>query len=108
MEIVFQGEKMTTPLTTGIDQRITILFRPNDIELASSLLTDECGPNLTKYPELLERIRFAVLKLSHGDLNALQRAIDLARRDWRDALVAAGFSDDTKAHQSWWPEPATK
>jgi hypothetical protein len=99
---------MTTPLTTGIEQRITILFRPNDIELASSLLTDEIGLNLTKFPELVERIRFAVLKLSHGDLNALQQAIDLAKRDWRDALVAAGFADDIKAHQSWWPEPASK
>jgi len=91
-------------LTTGIGQRIAILFRPNDIQLVSSLLTDECGPSLTKYPELLERIRFAVLKLSHGDLNALQQAIDLAKSDWRDALVAAGFADDIKAHESWWPE----
>ncbi|TMJ50913.1 MAG: hypothetical protein E6G85_16625 [Alphaproteobacteria bacterium] len=91
-------------MTTGIGQRIAILFRPNDIQLVSSLLTDECGPSLTKYPELLERIRFAVLKLSHGDLNALQQAIDLAKSDWRDALVAAGFADDIKAHESWWPE----
>jgi hypothetical protein len=97
-------KKMSAPLTTGIGQRIAILFRPNDIELVSSLLTDECGPNLTEYPELLERIRFAVLKLSHGDLNALQRAIDLAKSDWRDALVSAGFADDIKAHESWWPD----
>ena len=95
---------MSAPLTTGIGQRIAILFRPNDIQLVSSLLTDECGPSLTKYPELLERIRFAVLKLSPGDLNALQQAIDLAKSDWRDALVAAGFADDIKAHESWWPE----
>ena len=95
---------MSAPLTTGTEQRVTILFGPNDIELVSSLLTDECGPNLTEYPELLERIRFAVLKLSHGDLNALQRAIALAKRDWRDALVAAGFGDDITAHESWWPD----
>ena len=95
---------MSAPLTTGTEQRVTILFGPNDIELVSSLLTDECGPNLTEYPELLERIRFAVLKLSRGDLNALQRAIDLAKLDWRDALVAAGFADDIRAHESWWPD----
>ena len=86
---------MSAPLTTGIEQRIIILFRPNDIELVSSLLTDECGPNLTEYPELLERIRLAI-KLSDGDLNALQRAIDLAKRDWRDALVAAGFETTSR------------
>ena len=62
-----KDKKMSAPLTTGIVQRITILFRPDEIELVSSLLTDECGANLTKYPELQERIRFAVLKLSHGD-----------------------------------------
>jgi hypothetical protein len=95
---------MRAPLTTGIGPRISILFRSNDIELVCSLLTDECGANLTEYPELLERIRFAVLKLSHGDLNTLQRAIDLAKLDWRDALVSAGFGEDIKAHESWWPD----
>jgi hypothetical protein len=95
---------MSAPLATGIGQRIAILFRPNDMGIVSSLLSDECGPNLTEHPELLERIRIAVLKLSHGDLNALQRAIDLAQHDWRDVLVAAGFADDIKAHESWWPD----
>jgi hypothetical protein len=95
---------MSAPLTIGIEQRITILFGPNDIERVSSLLTDECGPNLTEYPELLERIRIAILKLSHGDLDALGRAIDLAKRDWRDVLVAAGFADDVNTHGSWWPD----
>jgi hypothetical protein len=92
---------MNAPLTDGIEQRIALLFGPNDIELVSSLLTDECPPDIIKYPELLERVRIAVLKLSHGDLNALQQAIDL---DWRDALVAAGFGDDIKAYESWWPD----
>jgi len=88
---------MSAPLTTGTAKRIAMLFKPNDIELVSSLLVDECG-------ELLERVHFAVLKLSRGDLNALQRAIDLAKLDWRDALVSAGFGDDIKAHESWWPD----
>jgi hypothetical protein len=95
---------MSAPLTIGIRQRIAVLFGPNDIELVSSLLTDECGPNLTEHPELLERIRLSVLKLSHGDLDALGRAIDLAKRDWRDVLVAAGFADEIKAHELWWPD----
>jgi hypothetical protein len=95
---------MSTPLTTGTQQRIAMLFQPNDVELVSSLMTNECGANLTKYPELLERIRYAVLKLSHGDLDTLQRAIDIAKRDWRDALVFAGFGSSLKAHESWWPD----
>jgi hypothetical protein len=95
---------MSTPLTTGTQQRITMLFRSDDVELVSSLMINECGAHLTKYPELLERIRYAVLKLSHGDLDALQRAIDIAKRDWRDALVFAGFANSLKAHESWWPD----
>ena len=95
---------MSAPLTAAIAQRTAIFFGPDDIELVSSLLTDECGSNLPEHPELLERIRCGVLKLSHGDLNALGRAIDLAKRDWRDALVFAGFGDDIKAHESWWPD----
>jgi hypothetical protein len=95
---------MSPPLMTGTARRIAMLFGPDDIELVSLLLTDQCGSNLAEFPELLERIRCAVLKLSHGDLNALGRAIDLAKRDWRDALVAAGFGDDIKAHESWWPD----
>jgi hypothetical protein len=63
---------------------------------------------LTANPASIERIRFAVLKLSAGDLKALQRAIDLAKIDWRDVLVAAGFCSDVTAHKSWWPDAPTR
>jgi len=95
---------MSAALTSGLRQRIAMMFRPDEIELAASLLADGCGPKLTRYPDLLERIRCAVLKLSRGDLNELRRAIKLAQHDWRDALVAAGFADSIKAHESWWPD----
>jgi hypothetical protein len=98
---------MSAPLTNGIGQRVAMLFGPDNIELVSALLINECGENLTKYPELLERIRCAVLKLSHGDLAALRRAIDLAKLDWRDALVCAEFAYDITAHKSWWPDRPT-
>ena len=55
-------------------------------------------------PASLERIRFAVLKVSCVDLNRLQKAIDLAKIDWRDVLVAADFASDLTAHTSWWPD----
>jgi hypothetical protein len=34
----------------------------------------------------------------------LQKAIDLAKIDWRDVLVAADFASDLTAHTSWWPD----
>jgi len=51
----------------------------------------------------LERIRYAVLKLSHGDLAELRKAVESAQIDWRDVLVAAGFGNDVRAHGAWFP-----
>jgi hypothetical protein len=41
------------------------------------------------------------LKLSAGNIDKLKAAIELAKTDWRDLLVAAGFADDTTAHKRW-------
>lgn len=49
----------------------------------------------------MERIRFAVLKLSQGNISKLLRAIDEARIDWRDLFMAAGFGYDVNAHETW-------
>ena len=49
----------------------------------------------------LERIRFAVLKLSDGDVEKLDAAVNLAKTDWRDLLVAAGFGDSLTEHDCW-------
>jgi len=51
----------------------------------------------------LERLQFAALRLSEGNLDKLNRAIALSNRDWRDLLMAAGFAEDINAHVSWVP-----
>jgi hypothetical protein len=51
----------------------------------------------------LERYRYAALKLSGGDLGRLRQAIELAKSDWRDLLVAAGFAENVRAHKNWNP-----
>ena len=53
--------------------------------------------------EFWDRIRFAVLKLSAGNLTTLQQEVDGANRDWRDTLVAAGFGESLTAHKNWFP-----
>jgi hypothetical protein len=72
---------------------------------AVAALEADCGANLPFMekgnPESLERIRFAVLKLSEGSVSKLEQAITLAKQDWRDALVAAEFGDDLQAHAAW-------
>jgi hypothetical protein len=68
-------------------------------------LVTQCGWNLP-YCERdtamdMERIRFAVLKLSNGTVDGLLRAIQEAQIDWRDVLVSAGFGNDVESHKRW-------
>jgi hypothetical protein len=53
-----------------------------------------------------ERLRFAALRLSRGDLTGLADAIKLGNTDWRDLLMAADFGD-VDAHSVWVPRRFT-
>jgi len=90
-------------------ERIILLFRPDRQRDVCEILSTECGNHLPFLKKLdatgLERVRFAALKQSKGDLEKLKQAIILAKRDWRDLLVAANFADDVEAHKSWLPSP---
>jgi hypothetical protein len=94
-------------LSPGTQKRLDVLFLPADRERAARLLMEQCGRNLPflkgadEYD--LERVRFAALKLSRGDIGELRRAIRLAKVDWRDLLLAAGFANDVEAHTRWYP-----
>ena len=81
------------------------LFSPRQIAEATQWLEDECGNNLpackTHDEFQMERIRFAALKLSQGDVLKLLAAIDEARMDWRDLFMAADFGHDVNAHITW-------
>jgi len=87
--------------------RLRALFVADEQEAAIRLLEEECGVNLpfceSATPESAERIRFAALKLSRGDLDELRSMVDHAKIDWRDVLVWAGFGNDVAAHHRWWP-----
>ena len=98
---------MAVDLSEATRRRLDLLFVEGDRAEAAALLAADCADNLPFYDEAtsasLERVRFAALKLSGGDLAKLVDAIALAQTDWRDLLVVAGFSEDTRAHESWWP-----
>jgi hypothetical protein len=97
----------TLALSPETQRRLEILFREEHRAEATRLLVEECGNNLPfcadSTSRSLERIRFAALKLGGGDLPLLRDAIELAKTDWRDLLVAAEFGDDTQAHECWIP-----
>jgi hypothetical protein len=97
------------PLTPGCEERIALLFAPDEVALVRALLEEECGNNLPLLEQAdsvtMDRYRFAVLKLSGGDLGKLDRALRLAKIDWRDLLMGAGFGYSVTAHLEWQPEP---
>jgi hypothetical protein len=85
--------------------KVNSLFPSDQRKEVEDLLRIECGENIPfcenndKYA--MERIRFAVLKLSEGHIDKLVQAIELAQIDWRDLLMAAGFGEDVEAHNKW-------
>ncbi|HZN02038.1 MAG TPA: hypothetical protein VFD06_00475 [Candidatus Polarisedimenticolia bacterium] len=96
------------PLSAATRERLERLFHGEDARVAAELLVNECGGNLpfaaNVDPVGCERTRFAALKLSKGRLDLLRQAIELAKVDWRDLLMAAGFGHDVNAHKGWVPE----
>ena len=51
--------------------------------------------------EVSERICFAALKYSKGELDRLFIALEEGSKDYRDLLVAAYFASDLNAHEKW-------
>lgn len=98
---------MSVPLSKATTERVESLFQGDDAVMVCRRLADECGDNLPfcekATPETSERVRYAVLKISSGNVEKFERALALAKQDWRDVLVAAGFANDVTAHARWWP-----
>jgi hypothetical protein len=94
-------------VTPETEKRIDLLFALELRAEVMALLASQCGRNLPLMKDAssaaIERIQFAALRQSGGDMNALVRAIELAQTDWRDLLVAAGFAVDVHAHERWLP-----
>jgi hypothetical protein len=80
------------------------VFPPERQAEAAEVLMEGCGKNLPGYQnaneQQLERVRFAVLRLSRGNVERLRNAVERARSDWRDVLTESGFETLT-AHQEW-------
>ncbi len=93
-------------LSIKTKQVLKVMFSAERQDEARDLIESECGRNIpfceSNSSEDMERIRFSVLKISEGDLHKLREAIDLARNDWRDLFMAAGFGHDTVEHVRWY------
>lgn len=95
-------------LSSETERRVALLFHPDQQDIVRIILLEECANNLPLLKDCdevaIDRLRFAALKLSDGNVEKLRSAVNLAKTDWRDLLVAAGFARDINAHKSWLPE----
>ncbi|MEM9414472.1 MAG: hypothetical protein AAGA29_03205 [Planctomycetota bacterium] len=84
-----------------------MLFFGDERDQAADLLVHQCGQNLPffgdAHPEDLDRYLLAALKVSQGNMDFLIAAVELAKADWRDLLMSAGFGHDVSAHMHWYP-----
>jgi hypothetical protein len=102
-------ERELPPLGAGTIVRIEMLFAPEDQPKAREILRRFSDPRFYGHPAEAERVWFAALKMSYGDLARLEAAIERANGDFREILWDAGFDKDPNAHRQWWPgrtEPA--
>jgi len=94
-------------LTQETIKRIDFLFSVESRDAVCQLLIKECGNNLPFLEKAsgkdLERFQFAALKISNGNFKKLFKAVELAKLDWRDLLLAADFANDIYAHKKWMP-----
>ena len=83
-------ELIMVELSNRTIQVIEKLFQSCNLDEMKQLLISFCADNLPLCEKLssneLERIRFAAIKLSQGDLIKLYHTVDLAQNDWRDLL----------------------
>lgn len=97
-------------LSPNTEHLIHILYESREAKEIADILEFECGTESLGCdgwaPVQMERIRFAVLKLSIDREVGLEKALKLASTDWRDLLMAAGFGEDLKAHEKWYKSVA--
>jgi hypothetical protein len=98
-------EEVVSDLSERTLMVVSKMFPEQQHEEVERILASERGNNLpshaTSDPTRLERVRFAVLKLSAGNLVTLRETIEDAKMDWRDTFMAAGFGYDVMEHERW-------
>lgn len=92
-------------LSPRTEKIIECLVKPDARAKVRERLESECSTEALGCtgwaPEEMERIWFAVLKLGAKTDSAFDSAVLLAKTDWRDLLMAAGFGEDLEAHNKW-------
>ena len=95
------------PLSERTRKRVRAIFPGRVAAQAEWLLAEECAERVPGWPDNsprgLERLRFAAIRSSGGELPRLVASIGLANTDWRDLLVSARFAKSAWSHRFWVP-----
>ena len=87
-----------------VRQHIMLRFKPDETVAADRLIQGAKLPLLDgpAFDRDRERVQLAAIKMASGNLIALASWLELAKKDWRDLLVSAGWADAD------WPEVARR
>ena len=91
-------------LSEAVEQRLRAQFAPEERAEARRQLEHDCGSNIDDFgpsPADYDRLRFAAMKASCSRIEGLRWALAMAKTDWRDLLVHAGFAQDATEHTRW-------
>ena len=95
---------MTPPFSLRKKQLVENHFSAHHVADAVKRLEQDCGKMIPFYEDAdkfqMERVRFAVIKFSEGQINIIINAITEARFDWRNLSMATGFGHDVNAHEN--------
>ncbi len=93
---------MPSNLSDLINVHIDQMFDASDRPEVRKLLFQICETG--GGGQASNRCEIAALKISHGSLEGLRRAVNLYHTDFRDLLMSAGFGFDAGAHERWKPD----
>jgi hypothetical protein len=97
---------MPLPLTKRVNRVLKILFEEPLRSRLAKRLEAEAAENIPFHndskPPDMDRIRFSILKLVADDHSQEESAFELAKIDWRDLFMAAGFASDANEHETWY------
>ncbi len=100
-----QPSSTSVPLSADTQWLVDHWFKPEHRAEAARMLEVQCARDLSSCENAdtksLERLRFAAIKISRGELKRLSHAMREAQMDWRDLLMAAEFGVDVNAHRVW-------
>ena len=92
-------------LSAKTQEIILNIFEAEEISVVEKILVEECSNKLPGCKDWdqnsLERVWLSVLKLSGGNLTKFYSAVELAKTDYRDLFMSAGFGRDASAHKKW-------